>query len=88
MNLRVMIDVLAFVQLERACQLRDVHNVRHVVVAEAQYGERPARGGVSATGERPDLNGDVAELSEFHEPLELGAQLRGRPQDAASLSRR
>ena len=59
-DLQVMIDILAFIQVEGASELFDVHHVRHVVVTKAQHGERPARRGVPAPAERHDLDGDLA----------------------------
>ena len=38
-DLQVVVDVLAFVQVEGAGELLDVHHVRHLGLAEAQHGE-------------------------------------------------
>src|SRR2546429_7911687 len=57
--LQVVVDVLAIVQVQRAGELLDVHDVWQFRLGETQESERAARGGVTAAAERDHLNGDL-----------------------------
>jgi phenylacetic acid degradation operon negative regulatory protein len=70
-DLHVMVDVLASVQVQRAGQVLDVHDVRDFGLGEAQDGERAARGGVTATGERDDLDRDPRQAGDLDEVGQL-----------------
>src|ERR1700721_1680053 len=66
-----MIDVVAFIQVEGAGELLDVHHVWHIVVTEAQDGERPAGRRMPAPAEGHYLNGDVAQAGDLDERVPL-----------------
>jgi hypothetical protein len=67
---------MALVEIDGAGELLDVDHVRQVPLFEPQHGERPARGGVTAGGERGNLEGHVPKVSHLEEVLELGAHHR------------
>src|SRR5487761_48704 len=54
-DLQVVLDVRALVQVDGAGELLHVDDVRQVRFLEAKDRERPACGGVTAPGERDDL---------------------------------
>src|ERR1700747_2502843 len=54
-DLQVMLDIRARVLVDGPGELLDVDHVRQVLLLEAQDGERPARTGMTAAGERHDL---------------------------------
>ena len=76
-DLQVVLDVRALLQVDGAGELLDVDHVRQVPLLEAQDGERPARAGVTAAGERDDLDGHVRHRGHLDEVAELGAHHRG-----------
>src|SRR5207249_7591155 len=63
-DLPVVVDVLAAVQVQRAGELLDVHDVRQFRFSEAQDGERAACGGVTAAAERDHLNRDLRQAGD------------------------
>src|SRR4051794_12272670 len=61
-RLGVVVDVVAFVEVERAGELLDVDDVGQVLVREAQDGEGSAGRGVATGPERDDLQAHVGQL--------------------------
>src|SRR6266702_3612272 len=72
-DFHVMIYVGAPFQVQGACELLDVHDIRQVWFTEAQHGEGAARASVATAAERHHLESDVGQPGYVDEALNLGS---------------